>query len=355
MSQVPRRWIYDLSLRELSDDLIHQGFNQYASKQIFNWLYKHRVSDVSLWTNISKDDRSVLQDRFDTRLPGVVEAVTDRLGTWKYSVGLSDGQRIEAVLIPEKHHYTFCLSTQVGCPLNCRFCATGKMGFIRNLSSGEILMQALILQNGISDFEGKRNIVFMGMGEPLLNYSNLKMALEIITSEQGMSVSPRNITLSTAGLLDGLRQFEKDFPKVKISISLNASDEETRRTLMPVTKKEPLSGLLEYLKSTRRKFRVTFEYVLLAGVNDRAANARDLVKLLRGIPCKINLIPYNDTGFDVFSSPSEEGITRFAEILNHGGYTVMVRRSKGRDIRSACGQLVSNRLPDRTEDSADDQ
>ena len=342
MARIPRWWLYEFSFEELSQELSQLGMSQYAAGQVFGWLYKKREPDTSLWTNISKKNRAILQERFDSRLASVTEIISDGHGTKKYSIQLFDGQRIEAVLILEKDHYTFCVSTQVGCPLNCQFCATGKMGFVRHLSCGEIMMQVIILQNEISEFVGKRNIVFMGMGEPLLNYTNLKKALEIITSERGMAAPPRNITLSTAGLIDGLRRFEKDFPKIKISVSLNAPDEKTRRALMPVTKREPLPTLLEYLKTTPRRSRVTFEYVLLAEVTDRVADARALVKLLRGIPCKINLIPYNDTGTNVFSSPSESGITRFAQILRDGGYRVMVRRSKGRDIRSACGQLVSN-------------
>ena len=248
---------------------------------------------------------------------------------------------MEAVLIREKSHHTFCVSSQVGCPLACRFCATGSMGFRRNLTSGEILSQILILRNALSTEGEKLNLVFMGMGEPLLNYPNLKKALETITSEKGMAVCPRNVTVSTSGILDGLRQLERDFPLIKIAFSLNASSQARREELMPVAHAEKLEAILDYFRSHKRRHRITFEYVLIGGVNDTAGDARALVRMLRGIGAKINLIPLIPLPTATLRVPDPVTVDRFLEILHDRGYTAIVRWSKGQSIRSACGQLAT--------------
>jgi 23S rRNA (adenine2503-C2)-methyltransferase len=337
-------WIYDLSYDELKEQLVAKGFKSFNIDQIFQWLYQKNIPDISRWTNISKSNREILSSSYDTSRGNLLAVDEDLQGTRKILVDLRDGHKIEAVLIREKHHYTFCISTQVGCPLKCAFCATGALGFKRNLSSGEIIIQVMLLKSIIPDFTGKLNIVLMGMGEPLLNYGNLKKALEIITSDGGVSISPRNITLSTAGILEGIKRFEADFPRVKISFSLNASGSGMRERLMPISKTERLEEILDYFRSYKkqRKFRVTFEYVMLKGINDSLHDARKLVNLVRGIPCKINLIPYNGNEIFDFKTPDDIDIEAFSDFLHQKGFTVIVRWSKGRDIKSACGQLAAN-------------
>ena len=337
-------WIYDLSYSQLKKILIENNLSHYSADQIFLWLYRRQVFDIDRWTNISKTHREALKKTFDIRINQIIEIITDDQGTKKLLIELNDGEKVESVLIKEKSHYTFCLSSQVGCPLNCAFCRTGKMGFVRNLSSGEIVSQVLLLKQVMGEYRGKLNLVFMGMGEPFLNYDNLITALEIMTSGSGIAVSPRNITVSTAGILNKIQLFEKRFPGIKISFSLNASDAESRKQIMPVSRQEGLSELLEYFKKKPRKHRITFEYVLLKGINDSPEDARLVAALVKGIACKINIIPFNPFEGAGFRTPEENTVHAFADGLYSRGLTVMVRWSKGRSIQSACGQLaIENR------------
>jgi 23S rRNA (adenine2503-C2)-methyltransferase len=338
------KWIYNLSYDELKNDLLKINLVHYSPDQIFYWLYRKEISEIDSWTNIQKKNRGILQKMYDTQLNKIIDIKSDHQGTKKILIQMNDGQKIESVLIKEKDHYTFCLSSQVGCPLNCDFCATGKMGFIRNLSSGEILSQLLLLKKQIGHYKGKLNIVFMGMGEPLLNYENLSKALEIISAQQGMGISPRNITLSTAGILEKIILFERNFPSIKISFSLNAPDEDSRKNLMPVSQKENLYDILDYFRKVRRKHRITFVYILLQGVNDSIENAQSVTHLLRGIVCKINLIPYNTIETNHFKTPDKKAVNDFADFLHSKGFTVLVRWSKGREIKSACGQLAVSKI-----------
>lgn len=334
-----------MTYEQLKEEITTEGIKKFTADQIFQWLYQKNVQDIFTWTNISKSNQQFLAKKYDTTLNKIIDKRVDQEGTKKILSELSDKYRIESVLIKEKDHYTFCISTQVGCALNCSFCATGRMGFKRNLSAGEILSQILSLEKEIPGYNGKLNIVLMGMGEPLLNYENLKPALEIITSEKGIGISPRNITLSTAGILEQLRRFEKDFPRMKISFSLNAPDNIIREALMPISRKEKLAEILNYFRATSayRKHRVTFEYVLIRGVNDSPDQARLVANLLREIPCKINLIPYNvnkEQALD-FETPLPEEVELFSNYLHSRGFTVITRWSKGREIKSACGQLAA--------------
>ncbi len=335
------KWIYDLSLNELKNEIAALGLRDFISDQVFQWIYQKNVQNIKLWSNISKYNRELFLKQYSTLLNRLIDKIEDKLGTKKFLIELEDKNRIESVLIKEKNHYTFCISSQVGCALNCAFCATGKMGFIRNLSSGEILSQILILQKEIYDYNGKINIVFMGMGEPLLNYKNLKKALSIITSEKGIDFSPKNITVSTAGILNYIKQIEKDFPNIKISLSLNAPDNQIREQLMPVSKKENINNILDYFRNYKRKYKITFEYVLIKGINDSIQDAKKISQLLRRILCKINLIPYNENTNIEFKTPSKKNIEAFKEYLCLKGYTVVLRWSKGKDIKSACGQLAT--------------
>ena len=334
-------WIYDYSYEELKLAFKELGFQAFVTDQVFLWLYLKNIQDIDHWSNISIKNREKIRNHFNTGLLPVKKLEKDEHGTHKFLFSLQDNHAVEAVLIPEKHHYTLCISTQVGCPLKCAFCATGTMGFKRNLTAGEILTQILAIKQEIPDYTGKLNIVFMGMGEPLLNYDNLKNALDIMTSPKALIISPRNITVSTAGILDKIKQLELDFPKIKISFSLNAPSADTRETLMPITQKEPLSAILGYFRQNGRKYRVTFEYVMIKDVTDSLEDARKVAIMLRGIQCKINLIPYNENKAFTFQTPDEKRVDEFGEFLSQKGYTVMVRWSKGTSIKSACGQLAT--------------
>ncbi|MCK5057718.1 MAG: 23S rRNA (adenine(2503)-C(2))-methyltransferase RlmN [Candidatus Aminicenantes bacterium] len=340
------KWIYDLSYDELKEDVCKLKMPGYVADQIFQWLYEKSIDDIAAWSNISKQNRSLLSRKFNTRPDKIIAIEENKEGTGKFLIQLIDGSRIEAVLIREKKHLTLCISTQVGCALKCKFCATGIMGFKRNLTCGEILCQVLLVKReaAASLPQQKRmpkvNIVFMGMGEPLLNYENLKKALAIITSGKGIGILPRNITVSTAGILAGIKRLEEDFTAIKVGFSLNSPDATLREELMPVSKREKLSEILTYFKNTSRKHRLTFEYVLIKGVNDSLKDAGKVSALLRGIPCKINLIPYNENGNIDYETPSAADVEAFCEYLCARNYTVMIRWSKGRDIKSACGQLA---------------
>ncbi len=340
-------WLYDLSYDRLKEEINEINLPAYMPDQIFQWLYEKNSENISDWSNISKQNREILAKKYDTKLNKIMKITGDNRGTRKLLVELKDGSKIEAVLIEEKKHTTLCVSTQVGCACRCKFCATGRMGFKRNLTAGEILSQVLLLKKEAAAGRpagapgSKINIVFMGMGEPLLNYENLEKAMAIITSGKGIGVSPRNITVSTAGILAGIKRLEKNFPGIKVSFSLNAPDPQLRAELMPLSKKENPVEILSYFRDHPRKHRITFEYVLLKGVNDSLAAAAKVAHLLRGIPCKINLIPYNEIEHSAYESPCREHVDAFCDYLHNRNYTVITRWSKGRDIESACGQLAT--------------
>jgi 23S rRNA (adenine2503-C2)-methyltransferase len=341
VSSVPNRWIYDFSFEELKGELNALQFPSFSTDQIFQWLYLKNEPNIQLWSNISKGKREILEKHFNTQPLQIQTVQRGSDGTSKFLLRLWDDKKIEAVLIPEKTHYTLCVSSQVGCPRKCTFCATGRMGFLRNLSSGEILSQILLLRRRIGSPKTKINIVFMGMGEPLLNYSKVRSALHIITAENGMSISPRNITLSTSGILNRIKAVERDFPKLKISFSLNAPDIKLRTKLMPDTREENLADILYHFKHYKRQNRITFEYILIKGLNDSEKDARQLALLLKGIRCKINLIPLNPIRNFPYFSPSDETVNFFSSTLISRGYTTVIRWSKGKEIQSACGQLTT--------------
>lgn len=335
------KWILDLSYDQLKTGITGLNLRPYVADQVFQWIYAKNRQDVQSWSNVGNKTKTLLLEHFNFDLPPVLEANEDSEGTQKLLIQLHDGHKIESVLIPERDHYTFCISTQVGCPLACAFCATGKLGFKRNLSPGEILSQVLLLMHRLKDYKGKINVVLMGMGEPLLNYDNLKQALQIIQDDRYVAISTRRITLSTAGILEKIKEFETDFPNIKVSFSLNAPNGTLRESLMPVSKKEKLNDIIRYFKTTSRKRRVTFEYVLLKGINDSLADAGRVADMLKGMACKINLIPYNENRGIDFKSPKKENVDAFSELLYQRGYAVMVRWSKGKGIKSACGQLAA--------------
>ncbi len=331
----------NLSPPELEDFISSFGKERYRSIQVLRWLYQKGVHSIDEMTNLSKKFRQDLNKiSFISTLHSLhVEQAKD--GTKKFLFQLEDGNRIESVLIPDKKRLTLCLSTQVGCALGCRFCLTGKMGWKRDLMVSEILNQILAVRETLTDKTSITNIVLMGMGEPLANYKNTMKAIELMTNPEAFKFSSRRVTLSTVGLLPVLEQLAKEKISFQLAISLNASDDETRSHLMPINRRYPLKKVLEVCRNfpMRPRTRITFEYVLVEGVNDSSQDAKRLLKLLKGIPSKVNLIPLNEAFGIPFKRPSEEKIKRFQEILMEGGLTAIVRTSKGAEISAACGQL----------------
>ena len=331
----------NLSPSKLTEFLASFGKERYRSIQMLRWLYQQGAQSFDEMTNLSKRFRHELsQISFISILrPERVEKAAD--GTQKFLFQLEDGNRIESVLIPDKTRLTLCLSTQVGCAFGCRFCLTGKTGWKRDLTVSEILNQILAVRKKLAENKTITNIVLMGMGEPLANYRNTMKATALMAHPDAFKFSSRRITLSTVGLLPELEALAKERTPFRLAISLNASDEETRTYLMPVNRRYPLNKVLALCKDfpLGRRVRITFEYVMVEGINDSSQDAKRLLRILRGIPSKINLIPLNEAPEIPFRKPSEERVKRFQEILMEGGLTAIVRNSKGREISAACGQL----------------
>jgi 23S rRNA (adenine2503-C2)-methyltransferase len=331
----------NLSPSELIEFLGSFGKERYRSVQILRWLYQKGAQSFDEMTNLSKRFRHELNQAsfISTFYPLRVEQARD--GTKKFLFQLEDGNRIESVLIPDKTRLTLCLSTQVGCAFGCRFCLTGKIGWKRDLTTSEILNQILAVRKMFSEKRSITNIVLMGMGEPLANYDNTLKAINLMHHPDAFKFSSRRITLSTVGLLPELERLSKEKISFRLAISLNASDEETRSRLMPVNRRYPLKKILALCKNfpLRPRTRITFEYVMVKGINDSSQDAKRLLRILKGIPSKINLIPLNEAPGIPFNRPSEERVIQFQEILMEGGLTTIVRTSKGREISAACGQL----------------
>jgi 23S rRNA (adenine2503-C2)-methyltransferase len=336
----------DLSPSELERFISSFGKERYRSIQILRWLYQKGVHSIEEMTNLAKPFRQQLSQVcvISTLDPLRIEEARD--GTKKFLFQLEDENRIESVLIPDKKRLTLCLSTQVGCALGCRFCLTGKSGWKRDLKASEILNQILSVRETLADRTSMTNVVLMGMGEPLANYENTLKAIELMIHPDAFNFSSRKITLSTAGLLPELEKLAKERMPFSLAISLNASDEETRNHLMPINRRYPLKKILELCRNfpLRPRTRITFEYVMLDGINDSPQDAKRLMRILRGIPSKINLIPLNEAPGIPYKRPSEEKVRRFQEILMDGEFTAIVRTSKGTEISAACGQLQAHGL-----------
>jgi len=330
------------------------GEKKYRAAQLYSWLYAKAAQSFDEMTDISKEFRTVLSQVSTVSNLQLVTHSVSTDSTTKYLFKLNDDLAIESVLIPstkksseEEKRLTLCVSTQVGCPLGCKFCATGSMGFTRNLTAGEIVDQVIQVQRKTQN--RITNLVYMGMGEPMLNYDNVMKSIDIINDDRGLNIGARHITISTAGYADKIRQLADEERPVKLALSLHSLDNEKRISLMPITKKFSVDELIQaleyYYHKTRR--RPTFEYILFDGFNDTAADIKSFVKLSRRIPCKVNLIPFHSIAF---MHPSGLGaslkptlaprIEVFAEALRASDITVMVRRSSGQDINAACGQLA---------------
>ena len=333
--------IMELTKDELVSWLKDHYIEAYRAKQIMKWIYFRQADDFGIMTDIKKEIRQLLSLNFTIDRLEKKQIEISQDGSRKYLFKLRDGQYIESVLIPEKNYYTLCISSQVGCAQGCKFCLTAKGGFVRNLTKGEILAQVRDIMNDLNDSEKLKNIVMMGMGEPLANYKNVVGAIGTITDTRcGLAFSSRKVTLSTAGLAPRLPDLGRD-TKVNLAISLNATDNKTRDMLMPINRKYPLEILLDACRKYRLQPRqsIMFEYILLKNINDSPDDANRLAKLLRSIKAKINLIPFNEYEGSEFKQPKEDVISNFKEILRKNNYIVVIRRSKGRDISAACGQL----------------
>ncbi|UCE51591.1 MAG: 23S rRNA (adenine(2503)-C(2))-methyltransferase RlmN [Desulfobacterales bacterium] len=341
LTERKKKNILDISRDQLLAWLDNQGIESYRADQILKWIYLRQSDTFEGMTDLSKQIRQLLSQHFTILRLDIVRIETSKDGSQKYLFRLKDNKHIESVLIPERDHYTLCISSQVGCIQDCRFCLTAIGGFERNLTAAEIIAQVRDVKNLCDDANRLSNIVFMGMGEPLANYKNLVSAIKVITdSDAGLSFSNRKVTVSTAGLIPKLSALGDD-TKVNLAISLNATDNKTRNKLMPLNRKYPLELLLEACRNypLAPGRRITFEYILIKGINDSEDDARRLAKLLRPIKAKINLIPFNTHEGCEYERPEETVINRFQEILIHKNYTVIIRHSKGQDISAACGQL----------------
>lgn len=338
---VNRTDIKELSINQLMAWLEEHGIAAYRADQVLRWIYLRQVDAFDLMTDLSKETRKELSSHFSINRLATIQVDKSQDGSSKFLFRLQDGNHIESVLIPEKSHYTLCVSSQVGCAQACRFCLTGKCGFVRNLSPGEIIAQVRDVQRELDAPLQLTNIVLMGMGEPLANYQNVVKAVHTITNNvSGIGFSGRRVTLSTAGLVNRFSDLGRD-TTVNLAVSLNATDNATRDLLMPVNKKFPIEILLHACRQYPLKphRRITFEYVLISRINDSEKDAYRLAKLLRSARAKINLIPFNPYEGSEFERPDESVIHRFQKILLNKNYTAIIRRSKGQDISAACGQL----------------
>ena len=346
----------ELDLPEIECALEARACERFHARQLFRWIYKRGVVDFEKMTDLSKDLRARLAGDFEIATPKVVSDLRSVDGTRKFVLELADGRCIETVFIPDTPatapqransarwgpRFTFCISTQVGCAMGCGFCLTGKMGLVRNLTAGEIAGEVRVLAAATGMLDHPFNIVLMGMGEPLHNYDNTMKALRMLHEESGLAVSPRRVTLSTVGIVPGLERLAHEPLMPNLAISLHATTDEQRSALVPPNRKYPLTEILEACRRfpLKRRSRITFEYVLLDGVNDSLEDARRLAKLLSGIKAKVNLIPLNPAPGIPYERPSDARVDRFAQELADRYLTVSVRKSRGQDIRAACGQLI---------------
>ena len=345
----PKTNLLGLTKAEIKLLLNKINLPNFRASQIWNWIYRSGTIDFNEMTNISKDLRSLLSQNFNIWRPKISSTHQSQDGTIKWLLKLDDGNEVETVWIPDEERGTLCISSQVGCTLTCKFCHTGTQRLVRNLSSSEIVGQVMLAMDQLKDWPSASenrlltSIVLMGMGEPLFNYENVKKALEIIMDHSGISLSRRRITLSTSGIVPEIKKCGDDLG-VNLAISLHATNDNLRNELVPINKKYDIKQLLDAVRSYARisnSRRVTWEYVMLKGVNDTAQDAKNLVKLIKGIPSKINLIPFNEWPCSPFECSEEDSINNFAKIIMKAGYASPIRTPRGRDVMAACGQLKS--------------
>lgn len=345
-----------MELSELQTLLADAGQPAFRARQLYEWLYKKGAVDFDEMTSLSKDLRAWLKENFIVGYPDIAQVHGGAAdGSRKMLFRLPDHRVVESVLMQEKDWQTLCVSSQVGCAVDCKFCMTGFGGFRRHMTTGEIVSQYLLTKRMVNNNVGPRNMVFMGMGEPMLNLDNVIPAIRLLTDSAGIEVSPRRITVSTSGIVPGIERLGREDLGVNLAISLNASNNEFRSRIMPINKAYPIEKLLEACRNfpLRNRRRIMFEYVMLGGENDSLKNAKELAELLEDIPCKINLIPWNPDANLPFKRPEEDVIRRFQQELLDRNFTVSVRYSKGVDIGAACGQLAGHWQAEKQTEAVD--
>lgn len=326
------------------------GEKSFRSTQVLKWIYHHGLTDFDRMTNLSMALRNVLQAKACISMPEIADEQHSSDGTHKWLVRLDENNCIETVFIPENDRGTLCISSQAGCPLNCSFCSTAKQGFNRNLTVSEIIGQVWIANRALGHFEHRRriitNVVFMGMGEPLLNYENLVKAINLITDDNAFGMARRRVTVSTAGIVPAMDKLG-DETNISLAVSLQTTNDELRNKLVPLNRRYPVEEIMSACRryaQSNNDSPITIEYVMLNGINDSPAEARQLVKLLKGIPVKINLIPFNPFPNSIYTCSRPENIGAFRNILINAGYITFTRKARGDDIDAACGQLAGKVL-----------
>jgi 23S rRNA (adenine2503-C2)-methyltransferase len=345
-SQTCSQDILDFDREELAKDLFENfGLESFRSRQLVSWLYRRRLKSFEAMTDIAKGVREQLASRYIISRPRVFSVQQSVDGTRKYLFDLEDGSQVESVLIAQPTRHTLCVSSQVGCAIGCKFCRTGLMGLKRHLRTAEIIGQVLAVLDD-DEAEDFSNIVFMGMGEPFHNIDNVIRAVKILNDPLGLDFSSRKITVSTSGLVPAIEKFGASEAGANLAVSLNATTDEVRTSIIPINKKWPIQNLLNTLKDypLKRGKRITIEYVMLKGVNDTEEDLRRLPKLLRGIPSKVNLIPYNENAGLGYYAPSEKWVHYWQKSLLGMGMNSTIRWSKGVDIDAACGQLATKAI-----------
>ncbi len=338
---------FDLTFDELKALLTEKGLTPFGATQMFDWVYKKWVFDPTQWTNVAKATKEFVIETFDFGMLPIVWSGLSKDGTRKFLVKLADGQTVETVAIPARERLTLCVSSQVGCAVGCTFCHTATQGLKRHLKASEVVLQYMTIQKWLMDHvhvdERLTNIVYMGQGEPLHNFENMKKATLIFMAERGLALGQRRITLSTSGLVPAIEKLAEDFPPVNIALSLHSARNNVRTELMPINKVYDLERLFTAIKKIPLKAhrRITYEYLLIDGMNDTMEDVIALAALLNSKESKINLIPFNEFPGSKYKRPSEERIMWFLDQMIKRGFTVTIRTTKGSDILAACGQLKS--------------
>jgi 23S rRNA (adenine2503-C2)-methyltransferase len=348
-SAAPRRNLVGLGRSALAAEMATFGAEPFRARQLWHWIYHRGATDFAAMTSLSREFRERLTEHYELCRPLVSRALASIDGTRKWLLRFPDGQEVETVHIPEEERGTLCVSSQVGCTLTCSFCHTGTQRLVRNLGAAEIVAQVMIARDALGEWPSPQadrqvtNVVLMGMGEPLFNYENVADALKTVMDPEGLSISRRKITLSTAGVVPMIRRCGAELG-VNLAVSLHAVRDDVRDRLVPLNRKYPIAELLDACRAypgASNARRITFEYVMLKGINDSPADAKELVRLLAGIPAKVNLIPFNPWPGAPYECSQDAVIAAFSDIVFAAGYSAPVRTPRGRDILAACGQLKS--------------
>lgn len=333
--------IYNYTIKELEDYFVSNGEKKFKAIQVFEWLYKKKINNFDDMSNIKKDIIDKLKEEFDINTLKIIAREDDK-DVYKYLFELSDGNKIEAVLMLHDYGTSLCVSSQVGCNMGCKFCESGRLKKVRNLETYEMVLQLMQIEKDLNIRIS--HLVLMGIGEPFDNYDNVINFIDIINCNKGIDLGSRHITVSTCGIVPKIKEFMNNGKQVNLAISLHASNDELRSKIMPINKVYPLDLLMktlkEYINITNR--RVTFEYVMLDGINDKYENAMELVNLLRGMNCYVNLIPYNETSHIDFKKSNQDKIIKFYDTLKKNNISVTIRREFGSKVSAACGQLRAN-------------